>query len=216
MIDIIIKKNNKRIYIRPKYPNLVKITTPIKLSISKLEDILLKNYDFIKKVVQSAPLKLSSNKLHFFGKEYNIEIKPSLKNYIELNNDAIYIYAKSNDEITIKAIINKFYTENLKKFVEKEIAEAKNKLGILFNLTIKYKNVKTYFGQCMPKRKIVTFSTKLAKYDEIYIKSVIYHELAHFYYLNHGKDFYLLLESVFPGYMKTHKELKRIKFTDIY
>ena len=51
MIDIIIKKNNKRIYIRPKYPNLVKITTPIKLSISKLEEILLKNYDFIKKVV---------------------------------------------------------------------------------------------------------------------------------------------------------------------
>lgn len=217
LIDMKIKRNNKKIYIRPRYPNIVKITTPIFLAKSKLEEILIKDYEFIKKIVLSAPNEITSNTIHLFGKEFKLQIETSSsKNSVEIHENTIYIYATRCGEIPTQDIINKFYMVNLEKFVEKELDEAKNKLAINFNITVKYKNVKTYFGQCIPKRRIVTFSTKLAKYQPIYIKSVIYHELAHFYYINHNKEFYSLLEKVFPGYLKLQKELKRIKFLDIY
>lgn len=214
-IDIVIKKCNKKIYIRPKKPNIVKITTPIRLAKSKIEEILNKNYEFIRSVL-SAPDVTKENVLHLFGKKYNLNIISHFENKYEIINDTIYIYAKSLDEITIKSVINKFYKIELEKFVASELIDAKNKMNISFDILIKYKNVKSYFGQCMPKRRVVTFSTILAKYKPIYIISVIYHELAHFYYLNHNKDFYSLLESKMPGYKRLNKELKKIKFIDIY
>ena len=104
----------------------------------------------------------------------------------------------------------------LKKIVENNIEKIKNDMNINFPICIEYKNVKTFYGECIPKRKKLIFSLKLAKYDPIFIYYVIYHELTHFYYSNHQDDFYNLIESKFPNCKKIQHELRKIKYTDRY
>lgn len=214
LVDVVIKKRNKRIYFRPKTPNIVKITTPIKLTESKIKDYLTKYYDFIKRSFEITPS--NTNVLHFLGQSYNLNIIIDKKPRVMVMEDTIYIYAQNQDEITIKRAVDLFYTLELAKIVENNIASIKKEMNLNFEIDFEYKKVKTYFGECFPKKRRVILATKLAKYDIKYILSVIYHELAHFYYMNHSLEFYNYLESVFPNYRKTQKELKKIKFGDIY
>ncbi|MBQ3253952.1 MAG: DUF45 domain-containing protein [Acholeplasmatales bacterium] len=215
-INLIIKRNNKKIYIRAYKPNIIKITTPLNLSKSKVEEYLKNNYDFIKKVLNKETLPLNSNEIHFLGRPYKLVTIQDKKNKVDINQDTIYIYAKSLDEITIKSLIHKFYKSELKKIVESNINTIKKEFNITFDIVFEYKNAKTYFGECFSRRKKVILATRLAKYEYVYIISVIYHELAHFYHQNHGAEYYKLLESVFPNYKEVQKSLRRIKFRDIY
>lgn len=46
------------------------------------------------------------------------------------------------------------------------------------------------------------------------IDAVIVHELCHFCYPNHGKDFYELVEKYLPNYSQTKKRLKENRKTN--
>ncbi|MGM9969565.1 MAG: M48 family metallopeptidase [Anaeroplasma sp.] len=199
---------------RIKKPNIVKITTPIKLSESKIKEYIIKNYEFIlKSLLVSSP---NYEFLHFLGKEYRFKVIIDLKPRVEINEDFIYIYAQNDNQRTIQRAVDLFYTTALSNIVETNIDEIKNKFNIKFDISFGYKNVRSYFGECFPKRRNVILATRLAKYDLKYILSVIYHELAHFYYMNHSDVFYNFLENIYPNYRKVQKELRRIKFLDIY
>ena len=211
MIDVIIKRNNRRIYLKVIKPNIIRITTPINLDNSKILEFISKDYKFIKKHLDKIDLP-KSNSLHLFGKEYNLILVNDKIDYSYNDMDNIYVHYKN--EKHIKNIVSNFYNQMLKRYIDLNINKAKEDLNIKYNINIHYKDVKTYFGQCRPKTKDVVFSSRLAKYDNILILSVIYHELAHFYYLNHQDGFYNLLEKVFPNYKFYQKKLRSIRYND--
>lgn len=211
MIDVIIKRNNRRIYLKVIKPNIIRITTPINLDNSKILEFISKDYKFIKNHLDKVDLP-KSNSLHLFGKEYNLILVNDKIDYSYNDMDNIYVHYKN--EKHIKNIVSNFYNQMLKRYIDLNINKAKEDLNIKYNINIHYKDVKTYFGQCRPKTKDVVFSSRLAKYDNILILSVIYHELAHFYYLNHQDGFYNLLEKVFPNYKFYQKKLRSIRYND--
>ena len=116
----------------------------------------------------------------------------------------------------IKKLIDELYNDYLKSIVDKNISDIKTRFNLKSEITFEYKAVKTYFGECYPKRRLIILNKSLAKYDLIYILSVIYHEYAHFYYSNHQKGFYKLLDSLFPDYQNIQKNLRKIKYLDLY
>ena len=214
LVDIIIKPKNRRIYLRIK-DGIIVITTPYKLSEAFIKKMIIKS----KKAIDEALIKkddVKSNNIHFLGKEYKVNISLAKHNYIFIDNDEFLIYTKKLDDIHIKKIINEYYNNALKKIVDANYIEIKQKFHIDYDVTFSYKDVKTYFGECYPKRKHIILASKLAKYDYNYILSVIYHEFAHFFYLNHSNSFYNLLEMLFPNYKKIQKSLRMIKYKDIY
>ena len=156
------------------------------------------------------------NSIHLFGKEYELEVIESDILRMVLMGDKAILYTNTSDKEINQKIVNQFYEDNLKSFVNSNIEEAKRKMGINFDIKIEYKKVKTYYGECFTKRKKIIFQQSLAKYNEEAILSVIYHELCHFYYPNHQEGFYKKLEEVFPGYKKVQSNLRRTKYNDIY
>ncbi|MBQ9124559.1 MAG: DUF45 domain-containing protein [Acholeplasmatales bacterium] len=211
-VVVIIKKQNRRAYYRIKPNNILQITTPYKISDEHIKKVILDNYEKIKKSLNTSNIE-KRNSLHLFGKSYNLEIIESKHYNSYVLDDTIYIYC--NLDNASKAI-DKFYADKLKEYVEKRIDFIKRQFHIDYEITFKYKNVKTYFGECFYKRRLVILSTKLCKYEEIYIDSVIYHELAHFTFQNHSDSFYMLLEGLFPNYKRIQAKLRKIKFDDIY
>ena len=216
-INIIIKRQNKRTYVRVKKPNIVEITTPKRLTNKELDEILLSSRGFIEKAINRINSKSEASGIHYLGKEYKLDILANNKNYIEIVDDTIRVYTRKNDSSYIKAIIYKeLYGKSLKEIIEEELPTAKEALKISFPLAISLRDVKTYYGKCYFKEHKLIFAYMLAKYKREYIVSVIYHELAHFYYQNHQSGFYSLLEGVFPGYKKVQHELRMTKYNDIY
>lgn len=68
-------------------------------------------------------------------------------------------------------------------------------------------SAKKRFGSCSGEGRIC-FSWRLMDYPQEAIDYVIVHELAHLRHMNHGKDFYRLIESVLPDYKLRQAMLK--------
>lgn len=174
-----------------------------------------KHYRFIKRCM-SQEKKEFINSIHLFGKEYELKTVESDFRRMVLMGDKAVLYTDTIDKEINQRIVNDFYEENLSYFVSNHIEEAKRKMGIDFDIKIEYKKVKTYYGECFTKRRMIIFQQSLAKYDYEAILSVIYHELCHFYYPNHQEGFYRRLEEAFPGYKKVQARLRRTKYNDVY
>lgn len=213
-VFITIKRSNKRIYLRVKNGDIY-FTSPIMLTDAYILNMVKENYNSIIKAIKKTP-PIKTNKLHFFGYGYDVVINKSSYNNVFLMDNEINIYTKKLDDNYISRVVHLFYANKLSEFVEKNIDEIKSKFNLDFKITLQYKRVLTYFAKCYSSRKHIVFSTNLCKYDEFYILSVIYHELAHFYHQNHGIQFYNLLEQKFPNYKKVQKSLRKIKYNDIY
>lgn len=66
---------------------------------------------------------------------------------------------------------------------------------------------RTRFGSCSSAGRI-SFSWRLMQYPDAAVDYVVVHELAHLRYLNHGRDFYALIEKTLPDYKAARKLLK--------
>ena len=211
IVEVIVKRNNKRVYLRYK-DGIIMITTPVLLSDEYITSMIKKHYNSIIKIANNTYKKDS---IHYLGKEYMLMVYDSSKDYVEFKDDIAYIYTSNNNESHIYNIVYKEYFNTIKMILEEYHQEYEMMFDVN-NIHYKIKDVKGYFGECYSKRKLVIMNAKLAKYDKPLILSVLAHELAHFKYQNHSKDFYDYLEMLIPGYRKLQKELKRTKYHDKY
>jgi len=77
----------------------------------------------------------------------------------------------------------------------------------LYPSDIKINSAKKRFGSCSAKNSI-NFSCLLMRYPQEAIDYVIVHELAHIKHKNHGREFYMLIESVLFDWRKRAKLLR--------
>lgn len=217
-IDIIIKHTKRNGYSIKIIDN-----NTVELNISKyyneedIEDILSKHKRFIKNALEREFVK--NNKLdiiHILGIEYKLELIESNKNLLSIDENQKIARVYYKDKNKIKNIIYNHYLEILEKTVNKYDSKLKEAFRIDYNVSYSFKDVKTYFGQCQFKKHHIVLSLKLAKYEEIYIISVLCHEYAHFFVQNHSDKFYEVVEKVFNNYKECQRDLRKIKYRDLY
>jgi len=68
-------------------------------------------------------------------------------------------------------------------------------------------NYRSFWGECMNKRGILKFSTRLAGKDRELVEYVVVHELSHFLVPNHSEAFWNIVGSVIPDYKVKRKIL---------
>lgn len=210
-VEVIYRRSNRRIYLRIK-DGVLKITTPVKLSYNKIEDMIKKNFNYIMKYM-NVPKQIE-DQVHYLGKLYSLSILEYPSNEIYVLDNEIRVYSKSPQ--AVGKLVEELYKNTLSNVVESYSKEILSKFNIDFKVEFQYKNVKGYYGECFSKKKLIILSTKLAKYDLKYILSVIYHECAHFKYQNHQKEFYDYLEERYPNYQKVQRELRKIRYNEKY
>lgn len=215
-VENIINKRRRSLALKVVLPNKLEIYSPYPLKQDDIDILLSRHKRFVLNRISSLPI--DDNSIQLLGKSYKLNIIDSDINQLLVDDylNEIRVYTKSNNDNYIFRIIDNYYKDVLLSIVNKNIDEIKNRMDIKFNIDFRFKRVSSYFGECFSKRNIVILNTKLAKYELKYILSVIYHELAHFYYQNHQKGFYKMLDNVFPNYKKIQAELRRIKYNDKY
>ena len=68
-------------------------------------------------------------------------------------------------------------------------------------------NYRSLCGECMNKRGIVKFSTRLADKERELVEYVVVHELSHFLVPNHSQSFWDVVAGVLPDYKVRRKIL---------
>ncbi len=211
IVNITIKRKNRRIYLRVK-DGQIHITTPTRLSAFSISEMIKANFSSIIKAMQKTAKV--EDEIHYLGKKYQLVIKDSSADFIYVHDCSIVIETTNRNNVL--QLIETFYTTTLKNIVKNYVPEILIKFNLPDDVKFGYKNVKGYFGECYPKSKKIILATRLAKYDLKYILSVIYHEFAHFKYQNHQAEFYHYLEQIYPNYRKIQREMRSISYNEVY
>ena len=77
-----------------------------------------------------------------------------------------------------------------------------------FDVKVEVQNMKSKYGCCFYTQQRIKLSTRLVHEPKEVIDSIIIHELAHFYYPNHQKDFYKFVNQHCPNYKACERYLK--------
>lgn len=212
LFKTIIRRNSRYLKVKVVDDYLV-FSSPTRLKVNTIERFIKDHFAEINEALVKHEKK---DVIHYLGKEYNLVKRLDSINYVEVFDNNFIVHTKALEDNIIEATIYKFYGDFLINYMNHYFPIAKEEYDLKQDIKIIYKNVKTYFGKCYYKRNQVNFSLNLAKYEPIYIKCVLYHELAHFYEQNHSKNFYLLCEQKLPGFIKYQKALRRFKYKDLY
>ena len=197
---IVEKKNNKNTYLRVKENNEILITTNYFISKKQILKILEVNEKFILKNLERLEKKQEKNdKFYLLGKEYNIILLPNSK--VEIIDNNIYVDNYRKLELWLNKEMKKLFLSRL-DYIYNKFEE-----NIPYP-SLRIREMKTRWGVCNKKLKVVTLNSELLRYDLEKLDYVITHELSHFIHFDHSKSFWLLVEKYCPNYKKIRKELR--------
>ena len=135
-----------------------------------------------------------------------------MKNWDE--NWDTHLFPLKKEQLIEKIKIEKSNLEEISK--RKEINNIYQKrLDYWFNIfeenipipNLKIRKMTSRWGVCNIKNHNVTLNYNLINYDISCLDYVIVHELSHFVYPNHSKDFWLLVGKYYKNYKDIRKKL---------
>lgn len=155
--------------------------------------------------------KNSENYFVIFGKKIFYKYIPELKLISLLNEFNEIIICKNPKQISKS--IDKYLATKLLKLLKQTITDFNDPKLNEYNLIVK-NNIKSFYGKINYSKKSFIFNLILIHHSIPEIKSVIFHEIAHFYTKghNHDKVFYEKLIEICPEYKKYNDDLNNNKF----
>jgi len=200
---VIIRKDNKNIYIRVKEDLKIYVTCPKKISEKYIEDLLNKSKYSISKMIdkqKNKKYKEEKNIGYYLGNKIdivfcNIVNEPKLEEnrLLVRNKKELDKWYKKRCEIDFKILLDNIYN-----IIEEKIPYPK----------IKLRKMKSRWGVCNRKDNSITLNIELIKYEQYIINYVIVHELVHFIHFNHSIKFWNTVGKYYPNYKVARKKLK--------
>ncbi|MDD3392587.1 MAG: SprT family zinc-dependent metalloprotease [Bacilli bacterium] len=198
---IINKKNNKNTYIKINDEGNIVVTTNFWTPKFYIKSLLANNEKQILKMLEKKQKSLRKKKdFYFLGQKYDIIIDSKLLDLLV-----------EKDKITVSSLkkLDAWYNSKMKIIFNDEL----KKNYELFTEDIPYpslkiRQMKTRWGVCNVKTKVVTLNALLLKEKTEVIDYVIIHELAHLVYPNHSKAFWQLVGKYCSDYKLLRKQLK--------
>lgn len=212
-IDINRSLKLKSISIKIK-KNCIKITTPLFLSNKKIDELLKKKVNWIKKQlhIQSIihPLinktYLNGEEFKYIGQTYKLQILQGVKYSVKIQDDLLIVTVKNiEDTLKIKRLIKKWFQEQSASYFKENIFyySKKNDLNVK---SVKVREYKARWGSCSINGDI-SFNWRLIMAPPHIIEYVIIHELMHIIEHNHSFRFWDLVRSQYPNVKDAKKWL---------
>lgn len=215
------KIKNSRLKVFPD--KTVKFSVPENVSTDWIAEYLNKNQAWISKKIKAfektrgyaATTEIRNGySIRFLGEDLIFVVMPSKKRDVYRKGKRIYVYAPDiNRQDLLIAQFEKWWREESLLVLNSQLDKlypiiAKYKIA---KPAIKLRKMKTLWGSCSPHRGVITFNQYLTKATPACIEYVVLHELVHFLYQNHSKQFYNFLSSYMPDW----KDRKRLLDQDV-
>lgn len=215
---IVARKKIRSLRLTVSPPNgEVKISAPHHLEIDAIHSFVIKKLSWIKKHrtrIQSqswiSPPRFKTGEKHsVWGKLLLITIiETSEKPRVEISADSLTLFVRPQ---SAEAKIEKLFNSWLGQEVVHMATQLLDKWISILNVpkpSLSARYMKSMWGSCNPRNKIVKLNTELAKRDPKYLEYVLVHELIHLIEVRHNKRFYRLMSGCLPDWKNLKKELK--------
>lgn len=117
--------------------------------------------------------------------------------FISAENPSKRAYSKKWKDACKKVFLESI-SRHLKFFEDGKIPE----------FTLKMRAMKSLWGSCNRRTNVVTLNYELLRFPQKCIDYVVFHELTHFLFLNHDKNFYGYISRFMPDYKERVKMMK--------
>ncbi len=198
-------KNMKNIRIKVE-DGILQVSAPYKTSINYIEEIIIKNQDQLLMLLdQYVPYYHYADQgfVYIFNKRYTIVERDIGKNQCTMHDDKIYVYTHN-----IQKCIETLLKDILMSYIQERIIYYLSYAYHLSMPAIQIKKYKGRWGSCYYRDNRVTFNLSLVHLSKDLIDYVIVHELTHFMYPNHSKQFYQEIKKHMPDYKQRIQRLK--------
>lgn len=160
------------------------------------KEAILKMYDKAKQVKD-----VKENYYLYLGNKYKVIINEEISD-VKIFND--YLITPNLEKL------NKFTIKKCKEIFKERIYNIKQMYNSLPDFSLKVRKMKTRWGVCNYTKKTITLNSELIAKDVTLIDYVIIHELCHFKYQDHSKNFWNEVSKYYPYYKNARKMLTNV------
>ncbi len=202
------------IYKDVKYANIkvrpsleVVVTVPLGTESSKVDDIIQKRSNWIKKQLtyfndrqHHVKEYVSGESFQFLGKDYRLKIIHSNEERVKLSGGYLQVWVKIGTDCDAKKRLVEEWLKDKAKFHFSKVLNKYSKLvGVgIDKFSIRY--MKTRWGSCNPKKSYININIELIKKSLDLIEYVVLHELTHLVHYNHTAEFYDFMTLYMPNW----------------
>jgi len=198
LVDVEInRKNIKNLYVRVRNGRII-VNANTYTSDKYIRNLLERERTNIENMLEKEENRLQpKDKIYYLGEEY----KYTYSNIINIDENS---YTGPSIDI-----INEYLEKKSLNVFETRLNMLKNMFKDLPEFKLKIRKMKTRWGVCNKKSMSITLNTELIHKDVSLIDYVIIHELCHFKYMDHSKDFWNEVEKYYPYYKLARERLKQ-------
>lgn len=196
--------------------NAVHINVRPDYDVTEINRFLFKQFDHFYQMINDPEFRKFYGKkvVHYLGKTYFAKTKKSKEDRVEIKGDTITVYCKEDTWSQHKAIYRRFLKKTVEEAVVKFYFDAQNDFPEIKIPKIEVKGLRTAKAFGMNAWNTIYLSYDLGRYDPKYIKTVLYHELAHFFVIEHNDAFYKIMDQKLENGSKLDKDLDTLNYYD--
>ncbi len=210
----LLKKKIKNFVIRIYPDKSIKISVPVRATKKEVENFISSKKAWILKTLEKMEVrskqkeeKESEENVFLFGRKFKKNIILYSINRIEIFQECINVFVILNEKLFIEKILLDYKIKILSEVLDGYI----EKYSRLLNTEISYykiKKLKATWGIYHKKENYISFNLDLVHKEKNCIEYVVLHEMSHIFYMNHGKEFWNLVEFYMPDYKIIKRKLK--------
>ena len=209
--EVKLSKTPNRLAINVKNGGLVVIHKARMIPMTYVNDFIKRKIDWITEKYLAAYVPKRSfhegEDYLYLGRHYRVHLVPSNKRKTFIEGDYLVIYTPSPEVEAITKQVNKFLKQQAEEIFNMCLMRCFEQMKAYLKTypKLEIKQYKSRWGTCVPNKQTIMLNIALIHVPLNLIEYVIFHELAHFVYLDHQPHFHHFLQK----FVKNEKELKK-------
>lgn len=193
------------------------LVCPLEASEERIEEFLKrkrgwidKQIDFFKKYQKKKYRKeyVSGESFYFLGKQYQLIVRKGEADRVVLSRDKITVKTAigKDNPFCVKLLIDMWYKEKSREIFRERFEKMKKRFECEEKIFLRTEVLRKKWGSF--RKKTVILNPILIQSSLECIDYVLAHELCHIKYQNHGKEFWKLLNKMYPGWKEVKERLE--------
>ncbi len=211
----------KNLRLRIKEDGSVYVSAPYGVSQKQIDEFVSSREEWIKEqreklaaTVPPSPAEISDGTaVTLFGNRYVISVVKAEGEAFIQDEKLVVPLSEGNPETAVLMFMAKecrrICTDLLKYYLERA-----GYTGAPVKMDLKY--LKSRWGSYHRQKNLITFNLAMCKLPEKYINYIVAHEVTHIFVHNHSADFYKTGETIFENFLKTDRELNKIRVGGLF
>lgn len=218
------RKKVKNINMRVRSGTGLVVSAPYHVPLEEIEEILRQHEKRILTVLhqftraekdsaqQYPDTYITGETVLYLGKIYVLEAVRGTRDCVQLQGDKLLLLVRDpSDEKHRKKVFDAWWNSSCEKAV-RNLCRAVYPVFAAHEVQfpeIRFRAMVAQWGNCRPKRGVLTFNTRLLAAPVRCIEYVVIHEFTHFLYPNHSRQFYQFIEAELPDWRQLQEILQK-------